>query len=338
MSRHKGFFDQLLVHTGQHYDPTMSDIFFNELELPEPDINLGVGSGSHAWQTSQVMVSFEPALLEFKPDWVCVVGDVNSTLACSLVAVKAGFKVAHVEAGLRSFDRSMPEEINRVLTDQIAELLFTHSEDAGANLRGEGISSEKIHFVGNIMIDTLVSLLPATNSRWIELRDRLGLGEYILVTLHRPSNVDNPQVLREILIALSEISSEIPVLFPIHPRTRRQINVHGLAAELGSVGIIEPIGYLDFLALQAHARLVLTDSGGVQEETTYLGVPCLTARANTERPVTITEGTNQLVASNAKALIKAMRSRLEEGTLEKRVPSLWDGHTAERIVRIIRSF
>jgi UDP-N-acetylglucosamine 2-epimerase (non-hydrolysing) len=334
MSRHAGAFEQLLVHTGQHYDPAMSDIFFSELDLPAPDLRLEVGSGSHAWQTGQVMIRFEPVLQEYKPDWVIVVGDVNSTLACSLVTVKLGCRVAHVEAGLRSFDRRMPEEINRLLTDQISDLLFTSEDDAGDNLNREGVDPKKIHFVGNIMIDTLVSLLPQAEERWKRLVNLYPERNFILVTLHRPSNVDDPLVLHEILTALAEIGQETEVVFPIHPRTRQQIEAHGLDQLAGEVRIIEPVGYLDFLALQANASLVLTDSGGVQEETTYLGVPCLTARANTERPVTIMMGTNQLVESTSKALVPAIRSRLKEKRVIGSAPPLWDGHTAERIVNV----
>jgi UDP-N-acetylglucosamine 2-epimerase (non-hydrolysing) len=281
------------------------------------------------------MMSFESALLDYKPDWVFVVGDVNSTLACSLAAVKSGFPVAHIEAGLRSHDRSMPEEINRLLTDQIAELLFTPSEDANANLQREGIPNDKIHFVGNIMIDTLIRLKPKADNRWETLRTHYNFSDFILVTMHRPGNVDDPETFNEILTALDVISPEIDVLFPMHPRTHKKMNTFDIAPVSDSIHLIDPVGYLDFLALQAHARLVITDSGGVQEETTFLGIPCLTVRPNTERPVTITHGTNQLVESRSEPMITAIRSRLNDLTGNTRVPPLWDGCTANRIVRVL---
>jgi len=330
-------FEQVLVHTGQHYDPQMSQVFFDELELPRPDINLNIGSGTHAWQTAQVMLHFEPVLLEFKPDWVLVVGDVNSTLACSLVCSKLGIRVAHVEAGLRSYDRSMPEEINRILTDQISDLLFTPSQDGNANLLREGVSPEKIHFVGNVMIDTLIRMLPKAQTHWDHLKEKFCINDkgFVLVTLHRPSNVDDPHILSEIMTALVEISQDLPVLFPVHPRTRQRVNDLEKETKSSQMQNIEPLGYLDFLAIQAHAALVLTDSGGIQEETTYLGIPCLTARSNTERPVTITHGTNQLVKSDTGSLITAMQKRLMEKPLDLKVPLLWDGHAAERIVKVM---
>jgi UDP-N-acetylglucosamine 2-epimerase (non-hydrolysing) len=334
MAKYPQEFEQILVHTGQHYDTLMSRVFFEELGLPRPDVNLEVGSGSYTWQTAQVMLRLEPVFQKISPDWVVVVGDVNSTLACALVCGKMGIRVAHVEAGLRSYDRSMPEEINRLLTDQISDLLFTPSGDADENLLREGVVEEKIHLVGNVMIDTLVRLLPKAQAQWPGLRERFGLQRFLLVTLHRPSNVDEKKGLKEILEALSEVANEIPVLFPVHPRTRQRIHDFGLQEAAGGVRLLEPFGYLDFLALQAHADLVLTDSGGIQEETTYLGVPCLTARPNTERPVTILSGTNQLVGSNRQALVEAMRSRLSVGRGPRKVPPLWDGHTAKRIVQI----
>jgi UDP-N-acetylglucosamine 2-epimerase (non-hydrolysing) len=282
VAKHGREFEQILVHTGQHYDTNMSQIFFEELELPRPTINLEIGSGSHAAQTAQLMLRFEPILLKYKPDWVFVPGDVNSTLACALVASKLGVKIARVEAGLRSFDRTMSEEINRVLTDQIFELLLTPSPDGNENLLREGIAPERIHLVGNVMIDTLVRLLPKAQARWPQLQARLQLQRYLLVTLHRPANVDDPAALHEIMRTLDEISREIPVIFPLHLRTRwRMLNAGGATAS-GRLQLVEPVGYLDFLALQAHAALVLTDSGGVQEETTYLEVPWLTVRPNTE--------------------------------------------------------
>lgn len=340
MARYSGEFEQMLVHTGQHYDANMSEVFFDDLALPRPDINLEVGSGSHAWQTAEVMLRFEAIALEARPDWIFVPGDVNSTLACALVAVKLGIKVAHVEAGLRSFDRAMPEEINRLLTDQISEYLFTPSRDGDENLQHEGVAPEKIKFVGNVMIDTLVQLLPKAEDRWETLSRRLGLVNYVLVTLHRPSNVDDPATLREIMLALDDVARDIPIVFPVHPRTRQRILSQDLQGG-GALQLIEPLGYLDFLALQAHAQVVLTDSGGVQEETTYLGVPCLTARANTERPVTITHGTNQLVPSTRTELARALRERLSDdvgrsGLTARRLPDLWDGRSAERIVGVMR--
>jgi UDP-N-acetylglucosamine 2-epimerase (non-hydrolysing) len=329
-------FTQVLVHTGQHYDASMSQVFFDELDLPRPDMNLEVGSGSHAWQTAQVMLRFEPIVLEIQPDWVIVVGDVNSTVACALVCTKLGVRVAHVEAGLRSFDRSMPEEINRVLTDQIADLLFTPSEDAGQNLAKEGLSPRKIHFVGNVMIDTLVQLLPKAQTKWPILRDRFGLDQFILVTLHRDFNVDDMKVLKVFISTLEEIAVEIPVLFPVHPRTRSQITNFKEPPSSKGLYLLEPLGYLDFLALEAHASLVLTDSGGIQEETTFMGVPCLTARPNTERPITITQGTNRLVPVERNALTAAIRSGLTNKISTKKVPPLWDGRAAERIISVIK--
>lgn len=329
-------FDQLLLHTGQHYDPKMSQIFFGELDLPEPDVNLEVGSGSHVWQTTQIMLRFEPILLDFQPDWVVVYGDVNSTLACSLVSSKLNFGVAHVEAGLRSFDRSMPEEINRLVTDQLSDLLFTPSEDANQNLEHEGVGQDKIHLVGNVMIDTLVHLLPKAKKNFPRLAPLHSSDRYILVTLHRPSNVDDPTTLKEIMAALEEISMEIRVLFPVHPRTQVRISEHGLGPKNPQLVIMEPLGYLDFLSLQTKAALVLTDSGGIQEETTFLGIPCLTARLNTERPVTISIGTNQLVESKSEVLLSALRTQLAAPPVVKKVPPLWDGHTAQRIVQVFK--
>jgi UDP-N-acetylglucosamine 2-epimerase (non-hydrolysing) len=338
MSAYPGVFDQYLVHTGQHYDHQMSQIFFDELELPRPDVNLEVGSGTHTWQTAQVMLAFEPVVQSYRPDWVVVVGDVNSTLACALVSSRLGVPVAHVEAGLRSFDRSMPEETNRILTDQVADLLFTPSEDGDRNLLHEGIEPGKIRLVGNVMIDTLLRLLPKAQVHWLEMRPDLKLDRYVLVTLHRHFNVDDPQTLTEILAALIDISQELPVLFPVHPRTSQRLADFGLGKHLGNVILLEPLGYLDFLAMQIHASLVLTDSGGIQEETTFLGIPCLTVRPNTERPVTITQGTNQLVASQRRALVSAIRERLTAGKKTGSVPPLWDGRAAERIVACFRKF
>ena len=335
MFRYPKDFHQLLVHTGQHYAPQMSQVFFQELDLPQPDVNLNVGSGTHAWQTAQIMMRFEPVLNDYQPDWIVVYGDVNSTLACSLVGTKLGFHVAHVEAGLRSFDRSMPEEINRIITDQLSNLLFTPSEDADQNLRKEGIEASKVHMVGNVMIDTLVHLLPKSQSNWYQLAKRYPR-DYVLVTLHRPANVDHAGTLAEIMSALEKISEQIPVLFPVHPRTRERLNEFDLQPKSNRLQLLEPLGYLDFLSLQEHAALVLTDSGGIQEETTFLGVPCLTARPNTERPVTISMGTNQLVESESNALVEAMLAKLAGSRSKKKSLPLWDGHSAGRIVKIFR--
>jgi UDP-N-acetylglucosamine 2-epimerase (non-hydrolysing) len=329
---------QVLVHTGQHYDAAMSKIFFDDIGLPRPDFELHVGSGTHAEQTARTMLAFEPVLREAAPDLVLVVGDVNATVACALVATKLGIRLGHVEAGLRSQDRSMPEEINRVLTDAVADLLFTTERDAEENLKREGIDRAKIFFVGNVMIDSLLRHRAAALA--LRMPRRFGLeGEpYVLVTLHRPSNVDDPALLAEILRALVRIQERTPVLFPIHPRTRHRIQEFRLQGSLESaprLRLLEPLGYLEFLGLMASARLVLTDSGGVQEETTILGIPCLTARPNTERPVTITEGTNELVESTAADLVAAATRRLEDRTEIGRQPELWDGHAAERIVRVL---
>ncbi len=334
---------QILVHTGQHYDLNMSEIFFRQLGLPAPDVNLEVGSGSHAVQTAQIMMRFEETVLQERPDLVLVYGDVNSTVAAALVCAKLGIRVGHVEAGLRSFDRSMPEEINRLLTDQVADLLFTPSMDGDENLLREGVAREKIHFVGNVMIDTLVRLLPEALARWQD--GRLALdgatvdpGGYALVTLHRPSNVDEPRMLGEIMAALRKISREAPVLFPIHPRTRRRLcDLHLLddSSPDRRLQLLEPLGYLDFLALQRHAKLVITDSGGIQEETTFLGVPCLTVRENTERPVTVNLGTNILVGRDTGRLLEETRKILHGEIRRGRTPPLWDGQAATRIARIL---
>ena len=336
MNARSGGFEQMLVHTGQHYDYNMSKIFFEELEMPEPDVHLNVGAGSHADQTARVMLAFEPVVLKYRPDWVVVVGDVNSTLACALVCAKLGVRVAHVEAGLRSWDRAMPEEINRILTDQVSDLLFTPSRDGDQNLLREGISPEKIHFVGNIMVDSLVRSLPKAIVRPTLHQNGLTAGSYILVTLHRPSNVDDPGVLLEILTALEEVGRELPVVFPVHPRTRKNIAALGDASSFKYLHLLEPLGYLDFLALTQSARLVLTDSGGIQEETTFMWIPCLTARQSTERPVTITHGTNRLVASTKECILQAVRDALTARQKPALTPELWDGLTAERIVDIFQ--
>jgi UDP-N-acetylglucosamine 2-epimerase (non-hydrolysing) len=326
---------QLLVHTGQHYDQNMSDIFFKELGLPEPDVNLEVGSGSHAVQTAEVMMRFEQVVLTHKPAWTLVYGDVNSTVAASLVCAKLGVPVAHVEAGLRSFDRTMPEEINRLVTDQIADLLFTPSADGDENLLREGVAAEKIHLVGNVMIDTLVRLLPQAEQRWPALQAAHNLSTYGLVTLHRPSNVDDAEMLPQIMTALLNISQQIPLLFPMHPRTRQRLHTLQLTIDHSQLTIIPPVGYLDFVALQQHARLIITDSGGIQEESTYLGVPCLTVRENTERPITITVGSNQLVGQDMALLQEKVSEILRGAAKEGGHPPLWDGRAGERIAEII---
>jgi len=326
---------QLLVHTGQHYDDNMSAIFFRELGLPEPDIHLGVGSASHARQTAAVMVAFEQVLLQQRPDLVVVVGDVNSTLACALTAVKLHIPVAHVEAGLRSFDRSMPEEINRVLTDAISDWLFTSCADANENLRREGVPESRIFFVGNVMIDTLLRHRDRALERDTLRRYDLVAGYYGVVTLHRPSNVDDQDSLAGIVNALAEIQNHLRLIFPMHPRTRHNLQELGLAdciSALPNVTITEPLGYLDFLNLMSNARLVLTDSGGIQEETTILGVPCLTLRPNTERPVTVMEGTNTVVGTDRQRIVEASLHILQTGGKQGRRPALWDGHAAQRIV------
>jgi len=325
---------QTLVHTGQHYDVNMSDVFFQQLEMPQPDVNLGVGSGSHAQQTAEIMSRFEPVVLERRPDLVLVYGDVNSTVAAALVCSKLQIPVGHVEAGLRSHDRTMPEEINRLLTDQISDLLFTPSCDADENLRQEGIATAKVHLVGNAMIDTLVRLLPRA-----EEQQNDGVPErYALVTLHRPSNVDDLHWLREMLLALSDLSHELTVVFPVHPRTRQRIaDLRLQAVANGRLSMLEPRPYLEFLALQRRAILVITDSGGIQEETTFLGIPCLTVRENTERPVTTSLGTNVVVGRDTARLRTEVRRILNGGAKRPSPIPLWDGHAAERIAAVIAS-
>jgi len=322
---------QTLVHSGQHYDFNMSDVFFRELGLPLPDINLEVGSGSHAQQTAQIISRFEPAVVERKPDMVLVYGDVNSTVAAALVCAKLQVPVAHVEAGLRSFDRSMPEEVNRLLTDQISSLLFTPSPDGNENLAREGVAAEKVHLVGNVMIDTLVRMLPQTGARIpSDLPSR-----YALVTLHRPSNVDDVAWLAAMLRELSEISAKLPIWFPVHPRTRERLRQAGINGHNGTLRLMDPLPYLDFLALQTRATAVITDSGGIQEETTYLGVPCLTVRENTERPVTAMMGTNTLVGRSIPRLRDEAQRILRGETKKGTIPPLWDGRASERIAAII---
>lgn len=328
----------LLLHTGQHYDANMSDVFFDDLKLPRPDINLGVGSGSHAFQTAQIIERFEQVMLSERPDLVLVVGDVNSTLACSLVAAKLHTPIAHVEAGVRSFDRSMPEEINRLVTDVLSDLLFTPSRHANENLRRQGIAEEKIHFVGNVMVDSLLNALPIARERRSWERWELSPGNYAVLTLHRASNVDDPQNLRQILSTLAEISRRLPVVFPVHPRTRQRLQEGNLIGFIEmSPGLIlsEPLGYLDFLCLTAHARCVLTDSGGIQAETTILGVPCLTLRQNTEWLETIEQGTNHLVGIDQVRILQVLDEILAQGNMTPQRPERWDGKAGVRIAEIL---
>ena len=328
---------QVLVNTGQHYDESMAGGFLRELQLPTPDRDLGVGSASHAVQTAKVMIAFEEICLADRPDLVVVVGDVNSTMAASLVAAKLGIPIAHVEAGLRSFDRYMPEEINRIVTDRLADLLLTPSRDADENLRAEGTPKERIHLVGNVMIDTLRRHLPlATLDR---VRDRIAVddGAYAVLTLHRPSNVDEPETLHSILGAVRYVASRMPVVFPVHPRTRNRLREFDLEGGLDGVILTEPLGYIDFLALTSHAGLILTDSGGLQEESTALGIPCLTLRQNTERPVTVTDGTNRVVGTKTADIIAGVE-QVFASTTSKRMPELWDGRAAERVAAVLTRF
>ena len=319
----------ILVHTGQHYDPAMSDVFFDELGIREPEHHLGVGSASHAVQTARIMEAFETVVLAERPSWVVVPGDVNSTLACSIVAAKLGAKVAHLEAGLRSRDWSMPEEINRVVPDRVSDLLLAPSTDAVENLRAEGYPERSVALVGNIMADTLLANLDRARARGV--LDELGLeaGSYGLVTLHRPSNVDDPATFERLLDVLEHVARDLPLVWPVHPRVGARLGT-------GRAGIraIDPVGYLDSVALQAGARMVLTDSGGMQEETTVLGVPCVTLRTTTERPITVTEGTNQLVGTDPEAILHAV-ARIQAGEIQGRRPALWDGRTAARVVDAI---
>jgi UDP-N-acetylglucosamine 2-epimerase (non-hydrolysing) len=322
----------MLVHTGQHYDPQMSQVFFEDLGMPQPAVYLGVRSGSHAVQTARVLTGFEPILIEHHPDLVVVGGDVNSTMACALAASKLGIAVAHIESGLRSLDRTMPEEINRVVADHLSDLLFTTEPSANDNLRREGIDEANIHYVGNCMVDTLRRHVDHAVARAPWKQFGVAPNGYGVVTLHRPSNVDGSQQLSDILSALSIVAKRVPLIFPVHPRTIRHINECGIAQ--GAIRLIEPLGYLDFLGLMARARLALTDSGGVQEETTALGVPCLTLRPNTERPITIEQGTNRLV-SDVAGIIPAVTEILDGATRESRIPELWDGQAAVRTVNVI---
>ena len=331
--------EPLLVHTGQHYDNNMSDIFFAELGIPAPDIHLGVGSGSHASQTAKVLLGFEPILLEQRPDLVLVVGDVNSTLACTLAAAKLGIPVAHVEAGLRSFDRTMPEEINRLVTDALADLLFTTEPAATANLEREGVPAAHIFFVGTVMIDTLLAQRERAAALAMPARYGLAPGGYALLTLHRPGSVDDPATLARLVTTLAAVQERIPLLFPAHPRTTARLQEAGLLPTLQALPALTmtaPLGYLEFLGLMSAARLVLTDSGGIQEETTILGVPCLTLRPNTERPITVEVGTNVLVGHDPARILAAVAGILSGAAKVGAIPPLWDGHAAERLVAVLR--
>jgi UDP-N-acetylglucosamine 2-epimerase (non-hydrolysing) len=332
--------ESLVVHTGQHYDGPMSEAIFRDLGLAPPDVFLGVGSASHAVQTGEIMRRFEPVLLEHRPDRVVVVGDVNSTLACALVAAKLGVPVAHVEAGLRSFDRAMPEEINRVLTDQLSDLLFASEADAVDNLRREGIDGAAVHLVGSVTVDTLIHHRERARRSQVLSNLALEPGHYVAVTLHRPSNVDTPDTLRGIIDALMEVARGIPVVFTVHPRTRKQLGETGMMTRLEAergLRLVEPLGYLDFLHLMANSRAVFTDSGGIQEETTTLGVACLTLRHSTERPVTLTQGTNRLVAPERAAILAAWDEERGQqfGRPSPAVPACWDGRAADRIVTVL---
>jgi UDP-N-acetylglucosamine 2-epimerase (non-hydrolysing) len=334
MKRRDSEFLPMIVHTGQHYDAAMSDSFFVDLGMPKPDVHLNVGSASHSVQTAKIMIAFEPVLLEHKPDWVLVVGDVNSTIACTLVASKLRIRVAHVEAGLRSGDRTMPEEINRILTDSISDLLLTPSPDGNENLKKEGIPDEKVKLVGNVMIDSLLRNLKIAESSIIREELNLTTNEYAVLTLHRPSNVDDKETFSGLLEALLEISERIPIIFPAHPRSRGKIEEFGFSEKVknSNIKLIEPLGYLDFMRLYSGAKLVLTDSGGLQEETTALGIPCLTLRENTERPITIELGTNILVGTNPEKIKQNAFEILEsKSKIDAKIPPLWDGKTAERI-------
>lgn len=344
LSRRSDKFQPIILHTGQHYDQNMCDVFFEELGLPQPDIFLGVGSGTHAKQTADIMVAMESAFIEYTPDMVVVFGDVNSTLAAAITASKMSIPLAHVEAGLRAFDRSMPEEINRLVTDVLADLLLTPSKDANRNLEREGIPREKIRLVGNIMIDTLAAQLSRADESDILHKLQIESGAFALMTMHRPGNVDDVDTVEIVLDIIQGLATDHTIVFPMHPRTRKNFNALGgragavAAGSMKNVIVTEPLGYLDFLKLQKESAVTLTDSGGVQEETTYLGVPCLTLRPNTERPVTITHGSNHLIGLNAKSALEHARRFMSERVVSAKTPPLWDGKTAARIVDAISSF
>jgi len=330
--------EPLLIHTGQHYDNIMSERFFEELGIPQPDVNLQVGSASHAVQTAEIMKAFEPVVQRHKPDVVIVVGDVNSTIACGLVAAKTGVKLAHVEAGLRSFDRTMPEEINRILTDAISDMLFCTEQSGVDNLKNEGISDEKIHLVGNVMIDSLLKHLNKAQKSSILERLNLQGQKYAVLTLHRPSNVDDQHIFQDIITALDTMQKEVPIIFPIHPRTKKNLFSSALgdqAKKMPGLKLLDPLGYLDFLQLLSSAAVVLTDSGGIQEETAILKIPCLTLRDNTERPVTVKYGSNHIVGADTDRILAAYHNVMNEDNLNYQVPPLWDGQAAVRIVNIL---
>jgi UDP-N-acetylglucosamine 2-epimerase (non-hydrolysing) len=327
---------QLLVNTGQHYDEAMSKGFLRELGLPSPDRDLNVGSGSHAVQTAKVMMGFEEVCLAERPDLVVAAGDVNSTMAAALVAAKLLVPIAHLEAGLRSFDRTMPEEVNRLVTDCLADVLLTPSVDADENLKAEGVDPSRIHLVGNIMIDTLLRHLPRATLDRLKGRVDVSARSYAVLTLHRPSNVDDPNALRPILEALRVIASELPIVFPVHPRTRQRLESFGVEMPSGML-LTEPLGYIDFLSLTSNARVILTDSGGLQEESTALGIPCLTLRENTERPATVEQGTNRVVGMRTAAILEAFSDAMN-GRIKDRRPPLWDGKTAPRAARVLTDF
>lgn len=338
MRRHRDRFQPIFVHTGQHYDTKMSQAFLDDLEIGPPDIYLGVGSGSQAVQTARIMESFEPVVTGEKPDVVLVVGDVTSTMACTLVAAKLMIPVVHVEAGIRSFDRRMPEEINRIVTDSLADLFLTPVAEARDNLLREGIADDKIHFVGNVMIDTLVQCRERIDQSPILTELDLSPSGYALFTLHRASNVDDRDALARIIDGISQIGRSIRIVFSVHPRTRKMLDEFELMPQVESIPDLidlDPLPYFDFLKLQRHARLVITDSGGIQEETTYMGVPCITVRENTERPITITQGTNKLVGTDTEAIVQETRRILDNQWQEGSIPDLWDGHTAERITDVM---
>jgi len=330
-------FEPILIHTGQHYDTKMSDLFFKELGMPLPDVFLGVGSGTHAEQTARIMIEMEKSLVAARPDLTVVFGDINSTMAASIVAAKLAIPVAHVEAGLRSFDSGMPEEINRIVTDRLSDLLFVSEPSGLRNLANEGVSPEKVHFVGNIMIDSLIASLEACHRSTILQQLSLVPKKYVVLTLHRPSNVDNQHILTNLLMAIAEIGRRVPVVFPCHPRTAKEMNKGGVLDRIdpNALRITEPLGYLDFLRLQSESFFVVTDSGGIQEETTYLQIPCITLRYNTERPVTVDEGTNLLIGPEPEKLVQASNEIIAGRSKKGRIPDLWDGKTAERIVSLL---
>lgn len=339
--KYPDMFRTQLIHTGQHYDVEMSDVFFHDLNLPQPDQHLGVGSGTHAEQTAKVMVEFERVCLKEKPDLVVVVGDVNSTMACAIVAKKLCILVAHVEAGLRSRDWTMPEEINRVVTDSVSDFLFTPSRDADKNLLTEGVRSDRIHFVGNVMIDSLLAQLPRTDSRDTLTRFGVEPGKYVTLTLHRPGNVDNPEVFRGIVNVMIELSKEYPIIWPIHPRSQKMLDQLGSfndSERSQGLKLTSPLGYLDMLTLNRRARMVITDSGGLQEEATVLGIPCITVRENTERPVTVEVGSNHIAGTQPSGIRDAISSILNRKSHSNTIPELWDGKAAVRTVDVLKNF